>query len=376
MDYLYDLAGHKVADVDPTGVFMQGELYAGGRHFAIYAPAPGPTGATFFTHSDWLGTERVRTDMTGTNCESIGSLSFGDGQTITGTCGDVSPLHFTGKERDPESGLDNFDSRYFGSSAGRFISPDDGPGQHTGNPQSWNLYSYVENNPLNSIDPTGHSTHTAANGDVLAVYDDGDLGVYQHTDIDDTRDWDGSKLDWNDEGTNYMGETKRWGEFANWNDKHPFGISGSAAPGAFIHFGRTIDGLVDILNSEANRQGLTQTAFQSMHNGDFDIKTQAWADHGSNTGYLLNGEYATIRSAGNYLAGLNAMTATFAGDHLSPQFAQKLFGAYQQGGRQGLAYTLTTGKNYPGTSAPYWGEQPYSGFMQQEGINAGTQKRQ
>jgi hypothetical protein len=70
------------------------------------------------------------------------------------------------------------------------------------------------------------------------------------------------------------------------------------------------------------------------------------------------------------------MTATFAGDHLSPQFAQKLFGAYQQGGRQGFAYTLTTGKNYPGTSAPYWGEQPYSGFMQQEGINAGAQKRQ
>jgi RHS repeat-associated protein len=283
---------------------------------------------------------------------------------------------FTGKERDSESGLDNFAARYFVSSAGRFMSPDDGPGQHTSNPQSWNLYSYVENNPLNSIDPTGHSTHTAANGEVLAVYDDEDLGVYQHTDIDNRKDWDGSKLDWDDEGSNYMGETKRWGEFANWNNKHPFGISGSAAPGAFIHFGRTIDALVDILNGEANRMGLTQTAFQSMHYGDFDIKTQAWADHGSNTGYLLNGEYVTIRSAGNYLAGLNAMTATFAGDHLSPQFAQKLFGAYQQGGGQGLAYTLTTGKNYPGTSAPYWGEEPYSGFMQQEGINAGTQKRQ
>jgi RHS repeat-associated protein len=182
---------------------------------------------------------------------------------------------FTSEERDSESGNDNFGARYYSSSLGRFMSPDDGPGQHTGNPQTWNLYSYVENNPLNSIDPTGHSTHTAADGDVLAAYDDGDLGVYQHTNIDNRKDWDGSKLDWNDEGTNYMGETKRWGEFANWNDKHPFGISGSAAPGAFIHFGRTIDGLIDMLNSEANRQGLTQTAFQSMHNGDFDIKTQA-----------------------------------------------------------------------------------------------------
>jgi len=98
------------------------------------------------------------------------------------------------------------------------------------------------------------------------------------------------------------------------------------------------------------------------------------ADHGVCTGYLLNGKYASIRSAGNFLAGLNVMTGTFAGSHISPQFAQKLFGAYQAGGKAGLAYTLSTGRQYPGTSAPYWGEQPYSGYMQQEGINAGSHK--
>jgi hypothetical protein len=40
---------------------------------------------------------------------------------------------------------------------GRFISPDDGSDQDPNNPQSWNLYSYVRNNPLNSTDPDGHS---------------------------------------------------------------------------------------------------------------------------------------------------------------------------------------------------------------------------
>jgi len=156
-DYLYDLAGHKVADVDPTGVFMQGELYAGDRHLAIYAPAPGPTGATFFTHSDWLGTERVRTDMTGTNCESIASLPFGDGQSISGTCGDVSPLHFTGKERDSETSLDNFGARYNSSSMGRFMSPDPivVTRRRLTDPQRFNLYAYVRNNPLRYTDPTG-----------------------------------------------------------------------------------------------------------------------------------------------------------------------------------------------------------------------------
>jgi RHS repeat-associated protein len=153
-DYLYDLAGHKIADVDPTGVFMQGELYTGSRHFATYAPEPGPTGATFFTHSDSLGTERVRTDMTGASCESIASLPFGDGQSITGTCGDVSPLHFTGKERDPETGLDNFGARYDSSSMGRFISPDP-MGGHLEDPQTLNKYAYVRNNPTTLTDPTG-----------------------------------------------------------------------------------------------------------------------------------------------------------------------------------------------------------------------------
>jgi RHS repeat-associated protein len=50
----------------------------------------------------------------------------------------------------------NFEARYLGSSLGRFMTPDQlGAGQHPGNPQSWNLYSYVQNNPLNLTDPTG-----------------------------------------------------------------------------------------------------------------------------------------------------------------------------------------------------------------------------
>jgi RHS repeat-associated protein len=77
----------------------------------------------YFIRADWLGTERVRTDKSRASYEACTSLAFGDGQSITGTCGDVSPMHFTGKERDSESGLDNFGARYDSSSMG-FISPD------------------------------------------------------------------------------------------------------------------------------------------------------------------------------------------------------------------------------------------------------------
>jgi RHS repeat-associated protein len=73
-----------------------------------------------------------------------------------------SPSRHTGKERDTESGNDYFGARYYSSSMGRFMSPDWAvkatpvPYAVLDNPQSLNLYSYVQNNPLSRNDPTGH----------------------------------------------------------------------------------------------------------------------------------------------------------------------------------------------------------------------------
>ena len=62
---------------------------------------------------------------------------------------------YTGKERDAESGLDYFTARYYGSSMGRFMSPDDFGG-HLEDPQTLNKYAYAGNNPLRYTDPSGH----------------------------------------------------------------------------------------------------------------------------------------------------------------------------------------------------------------------------
>src|ERR1700758_4612426 len=73
-----------------------------------------------------------------------------------------SACKFTGKERDSESGNDYFGARYYGSSMGRFLSPDWSakiepvPYAKLDNPQSLNLYAYVGNNPLSRFDPDGH----------------------------------------------------------------------------------------------------------------------------------------------------------------------------------------------------------------------------
>ncbi len=78
---------------------------------------------------------------------------------------------FTGKERDIESGLDYFGARYYGSSVGRWMSPDWSakeepvPYAKLDNPQSLNLYAYVGNNPLSNSDTDGHVciSHVNAN---------------------------------------------------------------------------------------------------------------------------------------------------------------------------------------------------------------------
>ena len=65
-------------------------------------------------------------------------------------------MHFTGKQRDAESGLDNFGARYNASTIGRFMTPDPGNrSAHRVNPQSWNAYTYANNNPLGLVDPNG-----------------------------------------------------------------------------------------------------------------------------------------------------------------------------------------------------------------------------
>ena len=76
-------------------------------------------------------------------------------ETVIFTTHSSDPHHFTGKERDTESGNDYFGARYYGSSMGRMSSPDDGIDQDFDDPQSWNLYSYVRNNPLNRVDADG-----------------------------------------------------------------------------------------------------------------------------------------------------------------------------------------------------------------------------
>jgi RHS repeat-associated protein len=162
-EYLHDLSGNTIVELNSSGVWTRAEIYAGGRYLATYGG--GASGTTYFVQQDWVGTERARVLPNGDVYETCTSLPFGDGQTCSGGT-DPSPNHFTGKERDSESGLDYFEARYDASSLGRFMTPDldnDPQGEPSAvpyadlnDPQTLNLYSYVRNNPTTLTDPDGH----------------------------------------------------------------------------------------------------------------------------------------------------------------------------------------------------------------------------
>jgi RHS repeat-associated protein len=97
----------------------------------------------------------MQTSASGNEEERCYSYPFGDGLNCTGA--DATEHHFTGKERDQESGNDYFGARYYASTMGRWMSPDPSPaGVNVMNPQSWNLYNYALNNPLRMVDRNGY----------------------------------------------------------------------------------------------------------------------------------------------------------------------------------------------------------------------------
>ncbi|MCZ2155130.1 MAG: RHS repeat-associated core domain-containing protein [Bryobacterales bacterium] len=88
---------------------------------------------------------------------------------------------FTGKERDAETGLDYFGARYLSGLPGRFTGAD-APfaDQEETQPQSWNLYAYVRNNPLRFIYLTGRECIRTNNG----WADDGSGGGCEKAEVD------------------------------------------------------------------------------------------------------------------------------------------------------------------------------------------------
>jgi RHS repeat-associated protein len=168
-----------------TGALTKGYFYRNGQ---LLATTEDGTTHKFAT-ADHLGTPRAWTDRFGNVIQ--GGLhdyapfgqelfaGYGVRTTAQGyaanTQADGQRKQFTSKERDSETGLDYFLARYYSSTHGRFLSPDEftgGPDELYDfadaasanptfyadliDPQSLNKYQYCYNNPLTTVDPDGH----------------------------------------------------------------------------------------------------------------------------------------------------------------------------------------------------------------------------
>jgi RHS repeat-associated protein len=83
---------------------------------------------------------------------NLGMRSPGQGYSAT----DTSRQRFAATERDNATGLDHTPWRKYENLAGRWTSPDPyGGSAKIGDPQTFNRYAYVQNDPVNLIDPSG-----------------------------------------------------------------------------------------------------------------------------------------------------------------------------------------------------------------------------
>ncbi len=155
--YWYSAAGDVLAESSASGTLTAEYVFFHGRRIARRDAA---SGAIRYYFSDHLGSASVITNEAGTIMEESQYFPFGAERAVLN--GDTNPYKFTGKERDSETGLDYFGARYYGSTMGRWLSPDVDesaealPYADLDDPQTLNLYGYVRNNPLSLIDPDGH----------------------------------------------------------------------------------------------------------------------------------------------------------------------------------------------------------------------------
>ena len=145
-DFLY--SGGRAVDEYTSSGWVWGD--AGAAQLAVYANS-----TTYFSHNDWLGSVRAWSNVSGSSVETCTTMPFGDAQTCTGTA--PNSWNYTGLPFDSESGMSHALFRQLSTTQGRWTSSDPaglGAVDPT-NPQTWNRYAYVANNPLSFTDPMG-----------------------------------------------------------------------------------------------------------------------------------------------------------------------------------------------------------------------------
>ncbi len=151
--YWYGAGTEILDESDLSGNITNEYVFFGGKRIAMRNVS---SGTIYHYEDDMLGSARTMVQAGQTSpCYDGDFYPFGGERIITNTC--TQNYKFEGKERDTETGNDDFGARYNSSRLGRFMSPDPVTATplHIINPQRWNMYAYGMNNPLSYVDPDG-----------------------------------------------------------------------------------------------------------------------------------------------------------------------------------------------------------------------------
>jgi RHS repeat-associated protein len=138
-------------EIRGNGAMYRTYVYAGGKLVAQQSPE----GQFYWQHTNHLGSVHKLTSSSGAvvyrgEYDPHGNVLLETGSTT------LNSHKFTEYEKDQSTGLDYANARMYSGSRGRFTKPDPiGLKAADSRPQSLNLYSYVNNDPINLIDPTG-----------------------------------------------------------------------------------------------------------------------------------------------------------------------------------------------------------------------------
>ena len=154
--YWYGPGGEVLDETNLTGSLTSEYVFFAGKRVARRDAG----GNIYYYAEDFIGSSRVITQSNGTLCSDADFLPFGQEADYTSGC--AQNYKFEGKERDIETGNDNFGARYYRSALGRWMSPDWSaipapvPYANLTNPQTLNLYAMSSDNPETFADLDGH----------------------------------------------------------------------------------------------------------------------------------------------------------------------------------------------------------------------------
>ncbi len=276
----------------------------------------------YFYHGDHLGSANWITDAVGQPVQYIHYAPYGELIADTRLTNYRERFHFTGKERDKESGYDYFGARYYWALLMHWLSVDPLAHQYP-----WlSPYAYCAWNPIKFIDPTGEWIAVTSNDDMGASYtvvagavDKGDCNVYVVGNDYDTKS--GIKP----QGAKILGQTVTPYSFSNEEGQVVLGsvidLNDKSGDTFLARFQNNEIPLYHYVFDNPQKEG----NLSGRNGGNCDFKFGGDVNRGMPLS-ILGGQIGTARDVGNFAAGY------LAGAHgISFPLTRIAFDFYQKG---------------------------------------------